>query len=234
MNSFRRWTIGVCAKFDDLLGQVENHEALAAQALRDMRTSLARANGQLARVERDCRVLETEIGTAREHAERWRARAQKEGADDRALECLRRSRAAMSESHKLTERLEDQRRMRDQVRRTIQGLEQKFLDLSGKQRLLSTRQAAAQASEAINAETGAAGDVEDVFSRWELKLTEKEFTPRGYAYTDDAFDDGFCQEYDKEEERASLEAELSTLRRENDVADEAEQPEDAGKSEGLS
>lgn len=214
MNSFRRWTIGVCAKFDDLLGQVENHEALAAQALRDMRSSLARASAQLARVERDCRALENEVNAAREDAERWRTRAQKEGSDERAMECLRRSRRAMSESHKLAQRLEDQRRMRDQVRRTIQGLEQKFLDLSGQQRLLSTRQAAARASEAIDAETGAAGDVEDVFSRWELRLSEKEFTPRGYVCCDDALDDELGQEYEKEEERAALEAELAALRRE--------------------
>jgi phage shock protein A len=208
MNSFRRWTIGVCAKFDDLLGQVENHEALASQALRDMRTSLARANGQLARVERDCRSLEKEAQTCHATAERWRERAQKETDDKRALECLRRGREKLREAETLTTRLDEQRRMRDQVAATVRTLEQKFLDLSGKQRLLSTRQAAAQASEAVNAESGTSVEVEDVFGRWEDKLTEREFQP-GVCHT---VPDDFSEEYSTKEEEESLYAELRLLR----------------------
>jgi phage shock protein A len=208
MNSFRRWTIGVCARFDELLGQVENHEALATQALRDMRTSLARANGQLARVEQDCRNLDREVETARSTSEQWRARAGKEGDDQRALECLRRGRSAAKHAETLAERLDHQRRMRDQVQRTIRGLEHKFLDLSGKQRLLSTRQAAAQASEAVHAESGTSVEVEDVFSRWEVKLTEKEFQPG----VDHASPDTFTESYSEQEEISSLTDELRNLR----------------------
>lgn len=220
MNGFRRWTIGVCAKFDELLGQVENHEALAAQALRDMRASLARANSQLARVEQGCKTLEAEVRAAEEAALRWRTRAKTEGDDERALECLRRARAALTERDKLAERLDEQQRMRDQVRRTIQGLERKFVDLTGKQRLLTTRQAAAQASEAIQSESGAAGDVEDVFSRWELKLTEREFVPRGAGYYDQDHADGLSEAYEKDEERAELAAELADLRAMQHAANE--------------
>lgn len=212
MNSFRRWTIGVCAKFDDLLGQVENHEAIAAQALSDMRTSLARARAQLGRVERDCRVLLDEVETAHKTSTRWKERAKKESEDARALECLKRSRLASEDAHKLEQRLQEQKRMAEQVRKTIIGLEQKFVELRGKQRLLSTRQAAAQASEALHAESGAAGEVEDVFSRWEIRLSEQEFVPGAPGMYGEPLEDSFGEGYGKEEERASLEAELSLLR----------------------
>ena len=219
MNGFRRWTIGVCAKFDDLLGQVENHEALASQALRDMRASLARANGQLSRVERDCRALEQETKATRATADQWRARAQNEPDDQRALECLRRAREKAGEAERLSARLDEQRRMRDQVATTVRGLEQKFLDLSGKQRLLSTRQAAAQASAAVNSESSNSADVEDVFCRWEDRLSEREFQP-GAART---LQDDFTESYSEQEESESLARELRALRAEGS---QAESPED--------
>ncbi len=209
MNGFKRWTIGFAAKFDDLLGQVENHEAIASQALIDMKTSLARAKGQLARVDRDCLALEQDVRAAQSQAEKWKARAAEETDDERAMECLRRSRAKLNDAAALHTRLNEQTRMRDQVTLTVRALEQKFLDLSGKKRLLSTRQAAARASEAAHAESGTSMQVEDVFSRWEIRLTEQEFVPGTAQDLPDDFADGYASQ----EEEESLMRELEGLRR---------------------
>ncbi len=212
MNGFRKWTLGVYAKFDDLLGQVENHEAIASQALLDMKTSLARAKGQLSRVDRDCRALEQDVRAAQASAEQWKARAAKETEDKRAMECIRRARFKLKDADALRARLDEQTRMRDQVTLTVRNLEQKFLELSGKKRLLSTRQAAARASEAISAESGTSVEVEDVFSRWEIKLTEKEFVP-GYEAE---LPDEFADKYAEKEEEESLLRELASLREDGD------------------
>src|SRR6478736_3812693 len=92
MKSLRRWTVGLVAKVDDVLAQVENHEAVAHEALSDMRKSLARSNGQLARVNRDTEALGRELAETIQDAARWRERARTTEQEDKALECLRRAR----------------------------------------------------------------------------------------------------------------------------------------------
>ena len=53
MARFKRWTHGFVASIDSMIVQVENHEALATSALRDLEQGVARSKVQLMRVERD-------------------------------------------------------------------------------------------------------------------------------------------------------------------------------------
>ena len=53
MGYFGRFTSGVVARIDDLIARVENHEALADAALRELQSATARGQARHARVRRD-------------------------------------------------------------------------------------------------------------------------------------------------------------------------------------
>ena len=57
MHAFRRWTAGLVSRVDWMVSQVENHEALAESAIRDVQRAAARARVQLGRVRQDGSTL---------------------------------------------------------------------------------------------------------------------------------------------------------------------------------
>jgi phage shock protein A len=203
--------VGLVAKVDDVLAHVENHEAVAHEALSDMRKSLARSNAQLARVNRDTEALGRDLAETIQDAARWRERARMTEQEDKALECLRRAREKDRRREQLRERFETQEKARKELTQSVQHLELRYEELRSKTRLLSTRQATAQAAQAVELESSASADVEDVFERWEVRLAETEYVP-GAALGGKV--DGLDAAYVAEEEQAALLAELRALRTE--------------------
>jgi len=88
MARIKRWTHGFVASIDSMIVQVENHEALAGSALRDLEQGVARSKVQLLRVERDGRALKQAQSEEREAAERWRDRARREDNEARGSRML--------------------------------------------------------------------------------------------------------------------------------------------------
>lgn len=207
MNSFRRWTTSLYTKFEDLLGQVENHEALATQALAAMSTSLIRAHDELERIERECRSLKRELHTAREAARNWKNRAILERDDKRALECLRRNRTAQVCELDMRERLEQRERDRDHVQATLSVLEGKFQEFR-KRRSQSER---TEDSRVPRKELRQLTDLSQIhydFTRWDLTSDESD-SPT--SYTRNSMD-GPTESYFKMEEEEALLQELEILR----------------------
>ena len=75
MARFKRWTHGFVASIDNMIVQVENHEALATSALRELEHAVARSKVQLMRVERDGRAIKQALSEEQEAMTRWRERA---------------------------------------------------------------------------------------------------------------------------------------------------------------
>ena len=96
MNRFRRWSVSIRTRLDDVIGQIENHEAVVDEVIRDVHRAAARARVQLRRVQRDGSQLRASIERDRQAAEEWRNRAATLGAEEesRAIECLRRAKRA--------------------------------------------------------------------------------------------------------------------------------------------
>src|SRR4051812_25003895 len=103
MARFKRWTHGFVASIDSMIVQVENHEALATSALRELEQGIARSRVQLMRVERDGRALTQALAEERTAAARWRDRARREEQEARGLECLRRYKRSESRVAELTQ-----------------------------------------------------------------------------------------------------------------------------------
>ncbi|MGC4086815.1 MAG: PspA/IM30 family protein [Polyangiaceae bacterium] len=211
MLRFKRWTHGVVASIDGWIVQLENHEALAESALKELERGVARARVQLARVQTDAQSLVQSVA----HEERaeldWRERARREANETRALECLQRSRRAQARVRALKDSQVEHERMLRQLSDDVRALEQRLVELRRQRNAMSLRQTRAQASaEARSSGDSALQAIGDIFERWESQLSETELTSGRIQPDSDSFE----QEYLDAEETALLKLELAELKEE--------------------
>lgn len=211
MARIKRWTHGFVASIDSMIVQVENHEALATGALRDLEQGVARSKVQLMRVERDGRALKQALDEEREAALRWRDRARRESQDDRALECLRRHKRSQARVDELVHNQADHQRIETQLKRDVQTLERRLLDLRQQRNTMRTRQSRAEAFNAVQGAGDAqSAEIGDIFERWETRVAESEVASGCLIASLDSFDDELLDA----EEQASLKLELRALKEE--------------------
>lgn len=211
MSYFGRWTQAVFSRIDHLVAQVENHESLAASSLRDVQSSLAQARVRLARVTRDGQRLEQRHRASSADARKWkeRALATPEKEHQRALECLKRSQALESQTADLEARLAEHRLAEKQLQGDVARVEERFRELKEKLNLMRTRQSRAEALQASRAADDCGNQrLDQVFERWEERITTLELDDDLPAGSTDSFE----MEFVEQEERQALEAELVALR----------------------
>ena len=224
MNCLGRWTHAVVARIDHLVAQVENHESLAESALRDVQRSLARARVRLERVRRDGHRLEQQLRSARSASCQWRRRAKKDENERRALECLRRSKELAHRAGELERRLAEHRSAEKQLLSDVTRVQERLRELKEKRNLLRTRQSRAEAmSAARTADDCGRVHLDDVFERWEERITTIELDDEPDPGTQL---DSFEMEYVESEEDDALRLELDALRREREAVDADSEGED--------
>ena len=210
MARFKRWTHGVVASIDNLIVQVENHEAQVSSTLRELEHGVARSKVQLMRVERDGSALGQALAEEREATIRWRERAIREEQEERALECLRRHKRSERRVLELGRNLTEHGRIEQQLKRDIQTLEQRLFELRQQRNTMRTRQSRA---EAFNVVQGSGdlqtGEIGVIFERWETRVAETEVQSGCLIATGDSF----AEEFLDAEEAATLKLELDDLRK---------------------
>ena len=211
MHRIKQWTASLVSRVDWMVSQVENHEAVAKSAIRDVRRAAARARVQLTRVRADGEQL------ARAHAEQadaeiaWRdrARACAESDEAKALDCLRRSRRAGRRKGELSRRLEEHHRIETQLAKDVATIEERLGQLHERHNVLRTRESRAHALATVrDASELGDGDVGDLFERWETQVLEREYEGQCSATEADPLEDEFLEA----EEESELRAELDALR----------------------
>lgn len=210
MNRIKRWTSALVLRVDQMMAQVENHEALADSVIRDVRRAAARAKVQLGRVQADGEGMRRRLAELEQAESRWRERAREcaESDEDRALECLRRSRRAAGSLPELARRLAEHLRTEKLLSADVAKVEQRLEQLQLQRNLMRTRQSRAEAlSGARAAESVGAGELGEIFEHWDTRITELELD--GGVDTDV---DSLELEYADAEERDELLAELAELR----------------------
>jgi phage shock protein A len=209
MARFKRWTHGFVASIDSMIVQVENHEALASSALRELEQGVARSKVQLMRVERDGLALKQALSDEREAALRWRDRARREEHEARGLECLRRHKRCEARVKELTDNQAEHERIEQQLKRDVQTLERRLLELRQQRNTMRTRQSRAEAfSVAQGAGESDNGEIGQIFERWETRVAETEVASGCLV----ASVDGLEEEFLDAEEAASLKLELAELK----------------------
>lgn len=209
MARLKRWTHGFVASIDSMIVQVENHEAQASSALRELEQGVARSKVQLSRVERDGRAMKQALDEEVEAAARWRERARREEQEARALECLRRHKRAESRARELRHSFEEHERIEQQLKLDVQKLERRLVELRQQRNTMRTRQSRADAFSAVDAQ----GELKDselglIFERWETRIAESEVRSGCLV----AAEDSFAEEFLDAEEVASLKLELAELK----------------------
>lgn len=211
MNRMKRWTMSVTSWVDGVLAQVENHEATVSSAIARVRKSTAQARVRLRRVERDEQALRDSLAKEEEAVLAWRWRAKTSIDDEKALECLRRHKAAERRVDVLRQRLAEQERAHKELSEGIRLLHGRLAELGERKNVMRARQSRAEAAHGMTNATGPIGDLEEVFDRWDSRVGEIEIA------TDCADPvDAFEAEIDTEEESGALRIELDELRAEQD------------------
>ncbi|WP_309397184.1 PspA/IM30 family protein [Cerasicoccus maritimus] len=212
---FKRYRICLSSRIENVLDQVENHEAVVAAAVKEAREHAARAKVKLNRVHRDGETLRQRAEQLATEAVRWEERATScvETDRERARECLRRRTAAKEEQARLEREAAEHGRLEKQLTSDLRRVEERVRELQRRQHTLAAREQRAEAAVlTAPGEVALLDDIEDVFERWEGKLAESEIR----ADLDvDTFRDGFVET----ESNAELDAELDALIAEKKHAD---------------
>ncbi len=207
MNRWQTFRASLVSRVDWMVSQVENHEALADSAIRDLQRHAARARVQMRRVRSDGERLRDRLSKEREAEPDWRARAKKLASEDeaKALECLRRAKRSAQRASELEARVAEHQQIESQLGRDLARVEERLSQLRSKRNLMRTRQSRAEALAAVGAcEDG--GGLDDVFDRWDARITEREFASDCVGD-----EDRFEHELGEAELEAALRDELAEL-----------------------
>lgn len=209
MKRFRHLTTSVMARVDSVVRGIENHDAVVAASLEDLRRSLAQARVRQARVRAERERQGQRVESLREEAKTWRERARVKADDEAtALECLRRSRHCLRRADELATARDNQLQVERRLGGELERLSRRYEDLKAKRHSLRGRQAAAEAARAADAVDAADDTVlEDTLERWDIDITESELSAGEVAG-----EDSLSQRLDEEETLASLRAELEAIK----------------------
>lgn len=220
MSVFKRISATISSRVDQLVSQVENHDAVVESSIREARQAVAKSKVRLARLNNDGTRLRRKLADL-QHAERkWCERAKSVAAqdEDRAIECLRRRQECQGQITDLTGVLEKHHSLEQRLTRDIRTAEERVSEMSQKRNFMRTRQSAAEALNAISdVDDNVSTELADTFERWEIRVTEAELE----AGTSDLdLDDAMEREFIDAEQRDALRAELQQLMENEEVSDE--------------
>ena len=213
MSIFKRLTATFSSRVDQMVTQIENHDAVVEVAIRESRQATAKAKVRLSRVQRDGEQLRTKISQLQKEEQLWTSRAREVAQQDegRALECLRRRKLCQQHLAQLEKALKQHEGLEQRLVQDIKAAEHKLAELSQQRNLMRTRQSAAEALNSISGlDENVALDVAGAFERWEIKVTEAELeVGTGYSVGDSY--DLLDREFLDAEDKAGLQAELQQL-----------------------
>lgn len=209
MSLFKRLSATLFSRIDQVVGEIENHDAVVQATLSDMRKKLAEAKVRLQHVHREQKRLQQQINEQQENAQRWRKRAVDSAKQDetKALECVSRHHHCQQNIERLTHALAQYQQTADKLASDIRNAEQRLSDVKQKLTLMRARQStssALQATSDTNQDTTQLLD--DTFDRWEINISQAEMAV-------DVHDpvDLMEQEFINSEQEEELRHELATL-----------------------
>ncbi|WP_455211121.1 PspA/IM30 family protein [Kaarinaea lacus] len=215
MSIFKRLSATFSSRVDQMVSQIENHDAVVEVAIKESRQATAKAKVRLARVQRDGEVLRSKIAQLQKDETLWTNRAREVAHKDqeRALECVRRRKICQKQLEQYEHALKKHEALEQKLAQDIHAAERKLAEMNQQRNLMRTRQSAAEALNSISGvDETVALDVAEAFERWEVKVTESELEV-GSIDSVDLLEREFMQAEDKQ----ALQAELEDLLAEKEV-----------------
>ena len=212
MSLFKRITATLTTRVGNLVNELENHDAVVESGIAEMRRAYAKAKVRFTRMSAEGERLRRKLEEQRREATAWRERTLACTDEDKSLECLRRSRLARRQVTSLEGMLERHKELEGRLFREIEAVHAHIGELEHKRHQMRSREATADAAWSIQRmDAGRSLDLDDIFERWEMRVTEAELTSDTLPTRDP-----LEAEFVAEEERASLAAELAELERERE------------------
>jgi len=209
MSIFKRLSATVAARVDQVVGEIENHDAVAQATIKDMRRKVAEAKVRLAQLRRESDRIDKQKRNHEENAERWRARAVEVAATDenKALDCVnRRLHCQRQGEHLMQSQVRYQQGM-VKLTRDINIAEQRLSEVQQRVALMRARESTSSALQASGDSNVAVEQfLEDTFDRWEINITQAEL-----AVDNSPLLDPVEHEFIKTEEQEALRDELASI-----------------------
>lgn len=212
MSLIRRISTSITSTVDRAVSRVENHDAIINAALRDTQRAAARSRVRLERVRQDGKQLRAREETLTDAVRLWTDRARNVAAEDeaKALECLRRRKAAEQQLGALKESIANHDDLESRISGQVKRIEARVGEVTQQRNMMRSRQSVAEAMRTIHYVEGVSyGEIEDTFDRWEINLGETEILTGAMTHSD-PLESEFLAEEDTAELRAELARVLAT------------------------
>lgn len=223
MSGFKRTITSLFYKVDQVVSEIENHDALIQSAIREQQTKLVAARVECSRINKRSNQLRTEIQELEVKRDKWEQRAVLEstkestkgdsGQDvnkERALACVQQAQSLTEQMSRLSHMSDQYGVAVEKMTAEINTAAQELDGLKQKHQFMRARQATADA-------LGRFGDigstrldnVETSFDRWEVKIGHADLTSDIEHIETEA--QNLERVYVKEENAQKLEARLAEL-----------------------
>ena len=177
MSIFKRISTTLYSQLDEMVGEIENHDALIKAAITEQKKKLASAKVQLGRIQANETKVGKQIDELKANEQRWAERAVKAAEHDeqQALSCLHRRQQVQTQIKQLKDARQAYQQTASRMSTDIAQCEQELKSMHQKHELMQARQSSVEARN-IFSETGGTSldDLEASFNRWEVKLAQGE------------------------------------------------------------
>jgi len=198
MKTFTRIRNTITANIESFVGQIENHEAIAAATTQKLEQAAVRLRVHRKRAERRALDARARLAKLTETAQTWHDRAARLKDDrEKGIECVRRFRAAKRALAAVTGEIDEEQRLIEQLVSDERALSAQVDALKRRRASLSSREARSEAVGDFDADDG----VLEIFERWEARIETKEAVIEADKITSDPLAEAF----EAEEDRADLE-----------------------------
>jgi len=177
MSIFKRLSATLVSQIDQVVGEIENHDAVVKATLQDMSRQIAEAKIRLSQVYSEQEKIQQQIKQQQENIERWKQRAIETAKQDqsKALECINKRRQCQLQAEKLQQTLNHYNHSSEKLANDIQTSEQRMAELKHKHTLMRARQSTSQALKSSNEVNSTDQQLmEETFTRWETNIVQDE------------------------------------------------------------
>ncbi|HSH42882.1 MAG TPA: PspA/IM30 family protein [Arenicellales bacterium] len=209
MSILKRLSATMFSRVDQVVSEIENHDAVIESAIRDNRRALAKARVRFNRLEADGRRLAQRLEDLRTREAQWTHRAQNtaDQHEQTALRCLQKRRECRRQITATEQALAEHRKAESRLAKELEIIEERVTQIGQQRNLMRSRQSTAEAMRTFKAlEDSTYVDIDDTFERWEVKIAEAELAS---GERDDS--DDLEQDFIEAEELANLREELKEL-----------------------
>jgi len=211
MSIFKRLRTTITASVDQMVGDIENHDAVVEVAIKEARQAVAKSKVRLARLKCDGGKLKRKRAELSIAETQWQERAKNSAEKDenRAIECMRRRNECRKHIVDISEAISKHDALESRLSVDIRTAEQKIGEMTQQRNFMRTRESAAEALTSIaDLDENMVNETSGAFERWEVKVTGSELEA---GISDMTIEDSLEQEFINTEERDSLKAELADL-----------------------